>query len=748
MSGKASSSSQPSIGLSGSGALSHVYIQYPPLRCSIPESRGLHYDDGTKLLISSTSNQIFSWKTVPFNPLATSTSDSIPEGPILSIRFSLDTKLIAIQRSSSEIQFWIRETSEAFSHRCRSDSENILGFFWTDCPLCDFVVVKNSGLDLFAYDSVAKSLDLVEMRKLNVCWYVYTHESRLVLLASGMQCRTFTGFQLSSAGIVRLPKFDMAMAKPEANSKPVLAAEDVYIVTVYGRIYCLQVDRVAMLLHSYRFYRDAVVQQGSLPIYSSKIAVSVVDNVLLVHQIDAKVVILYDIFADSRAPISAPLPLQSRGFPRSFSSSSRSSGKDGECSEVNNKIDHEGIIYGDNWTFIVPDLICDVSNNFLWKIHLDLEAIAASSSETPSVLEFLQRRKVEAIKTKQLCLGIARTVILERRPVSMVSKAIDVLASSYSLSLKTGSYFKGIKTESTSSGVANTSVARSSTDVSTSRIDGTSIRHESTAGVDSEYPSRASTFSASESEENASSAPLRTDSRDLQLGGGKVDRVNLTGAQSSGPSDNPVFVNISEQQDSELTSPAISPDEMYKFVFAAVEEEMVGDPSYLVSIIIEFLRSTNMEKIKVHPNLYVLTIQLLARNERYAELESFVTNKILELSKEVALQLLESGRQNIQTRKLGLDMLRQLSLHHDYVSLLVQDGRYNEALRYARKYQVTTVRPALFLQAACSSNNSQHLAAVLRFFSDFIPDFRTTSDFTTYYGILNEMNTSVAATSF
>ncbi|KAH9674023.1 Mic1 domain-containing protein [Citrus sinensis] len=663
MSGKASSSSQPSIGLSGSGALSHVYIQYPPLRCSIPESRGLHYDDGTKLLISSTSNQIFSWKTVPFNPLATSTSDSIPEGPILSIRFSLDTKLIAIQRSSSEIQFWIRETSEAFSHRCRSDSENILGFFWTDCPLCDFVVVKNSGLDLFAYDSVAKSLDLVEMRKLNVCWYVYTHESRLVLLASGMQCRTFTGFQLSSAGIVRLPKFDMAMAKPEANSKPVLAAEDVYIVTVYGRIYCLQVDRVAMLLHSYRFYRDAVVQQGSLPIYSSKIAVSVVDNVLLVHQIDAK-------------------------------------------------------------------------------------AIAASSSETPSVLEFLQRRKLEAIKTKQLCLGIARTVILERRPVSMVSKAIDVLVSSYSLSLKTGSYFKGIKTESTSSGVANTSVARSSTDVSTSRIDGTSIRHESTAGVDSEYPSRASTFSASESEENASSAPLRTDSRDLQLGGGKVDRVNLTGAQSSGPSDNPVFVNISEQQDSELTSPAISPDEMYKFVFAAVEEEMVGDPSYLVSIIVEFLRSTNMEKIKVHPNLYVLTIQLLARNERYAELESFVTNKILELSKEVALQLLESGRQNIQTRKLGLDMLRQLSLHHDYVSLLVQDGRYNEALRYARKYQVTTVRPALFLQAACSSNNSQHLAAVLRFFSDFIPDFRTTSDFTTYYGILNEMNTSVAATSF
>jgi hypothetical protein len=32
-------------------------------------------------------------------------------------------------------------------------------------------------------------------------------------------------------------------------------------IVSYGRIYCLQIDRIAMLLHSYRFYRDAVVQQ-------------------------------------------------------------------------------------------------------------------------------------------------------------------------------------------------------------------------------------------------------------------------------------------------------------------------------------------------------------------------------------------------------------------------------------------------------------------------------------------------------
>lgn len=56
------------------------------------------------------------------------------------------------------------------------------------------------------------------------------------------------------------------------------------------------------------------------------------------------------------------------------------------------------------------------------------------------------------------------------------------------------------------------------------------------------------------------------------------------------------------------------------------------------------------------------------------------------------MQLLESGRQNPETRKLGLDMLRQLSLHHDYLVFLVQEGYYLEALRYVRKHKVNYSR--------------------------------------------------------
>jgi len=42
--------------------------------------------------------------------------------------------------------------------------------------------------------------------------------------------------------------------------------------------------------------------------------------------------------------------------------------------------------------------------------------------------------------------------------------------------------------------------------------------------------------------------------------------------------------------------------------------------------------SANLEKIRVLPNLYVLIIQLLVRNERYAELGLFVVNKVTNFS--------------------------------------------------------------------------------------------------------------------
>jgi hypothetical protein len=89
--------------------------------------------------------QILYWKIAPSIPSGPPNSDPVNEGPVLSVRYSLDHKVIGIQRSRHEIEFRNRETGVTCSKKCRADSETILGFFWTDCPTCE--KATTSGTD-------------------------------------------------------------------------------------------------------------------------------------------------------------------------------------------------------------------------------------------------------------------------------------------------------------------------------------------------------------------------------------------------------------------------------------------------------------------------------------------------------------------------------------------------------------------------------------------------------------------------
>lgn len=734
-------------GLSSPGALSHAYVQHPPLRCDIPDIKGLFYDDANKFLVAPTADRILYWKIAASTQSGPPNSDPINEGPILSVRFSLDQKAIGIQRSSHEVEFRNRETGEGCSKKCRADSETILGFFWTDCPTCDVIIIKTSGLDLLVYEPQSNALRLVESKKCSATWYLYTHESRLLLLASGMQCTLFTGYQFSAGGIVKLPKFEMVMSKSEANNKPVLAAADVHIVTVYGRIYCLQLDRVGMALNLYRFYRDAVVQQGTLPVYSSRIAVSAVDNIIMVHQIDAKVVILYDVFMDSYAPISAPLPLLVRGLASNSKQAAQPADQQSSA--------YGGTLYGEGWNFLIPDLICDAENGLLWKLHLDLEAIAASTSDAPSILEFLQRRKSDLSMVKTLSLAIVRTTILERRPITLVAKAMDIILDSYSRSMKMVGGAAGVRRTSEQNQQSSFQPVEDSRVVSqeppgtmigpvinTDSVSGVESRQsQSNSGVEHGIANLAAHVDRSSLNTSSDSDGITNTSRAVSQATSSSQISDATGKrpQVVGEDSQPLASGTSMQHGTHVASVAISPIEMVQSVFVLVEDEMMGDPAYLIAVIMEFLRSLSKAGLKAPPDLYVMMTALLACSNRYAEIALFVSNKILEPSRELAMQLIELGRQHSLTRKLGVDMLRERCLHHDYVAALLQDGYYLEALRYARKYKVITVQPSLFLEEAVAKNITPNLAAVLSFFAELTPSFKTTSDYSRYRHILSEM---------
>ncbi|XP_024378123.1 uncharacterized protein [Physcomitrium patens] len=743
---RASSSSGARLGMGAGGAKSHAYIQYPPLRCDIPGAAGVMYDDGNKLLLVPAPSKVYSWPTNQHPPAELPGVTDIKEGPILGVRYSLDGKILAIQRTNQEIEFVNKESCTGFKQQCRSGSDRIFGFFWTDCPACDIVFVTTSGLEMYTLYLSKNGLKLVEYKKTHVSWYVYTHESRLVLLASGMQCKTLSGYQFAAGGIVRLPKYDVTMTKQEYNRKPVLAPEDIRIATMYGRLYCVQVDRVALQLHMYRFYRDAVVPQGSLPIFSSHVAISVVDNVLLVHQTDSQVVLLYDILTDPRGPISAPLPLLLRGAPSPAASSSSNTGK-GSRRPLSTA---EATIYGKGWVFINPDLVLDHMHGLLWRVRLDLEAVAASSSNLPSLLSFLQRRRFDAPKAKELSLIVIKSMIIERRSLRLIASAMDVVTASYAQATRpsSGTGGSGYQPMNKSTAVSSGGITLSAGprgvflagSQSSSNPVGKAMSKSKIVEIeqDAETVSDAESIISSEIEEapltssqEQTSAP--SSSRVLSREGSKGITMESSTSNSSS-----LLASGLQGLRMGLPAPYISPDDVLQSVFLAIEEEMCTDSTFYVAAIVEYMRSTAKENVRVPPGLQALMVQLLGRDERYHELRQFVAGKLIDPSRTVALQLLDVGTNDRETRKLGMEMLRLLHAHCDYVKLLLQDGRLLEGLRYIRQNKVDTIPPALFLEAAANSNDIEKLASVFRFCLDFLPGFQQTPDFNLYSSRLNQ----------
>ncbi|TKY69791.1 C18orf8 isoform X3 [Spatholobus suberectus] len=152
-----------------------------------------------------------------------------------------------------------------------------------------------------------------------------------------------------------------------------------------------------------------------------------------------------------------------------------------------------------------------------------------------------------------LCLGITRTLILEHRPVPVVAKAVNVLVTSYSHSIKTGSYLKGLKPDKTSTSVVQNTGADASA-IETDVI-GKSILHESTKRVDSGSFNKASTVSSLDSEDESQSADPKHNSKDAQVEGKVNNAISLsTGAHGAYVMQSSLQ---SGQEESQLTSAAI-----------------------------------------------------------------------------------------------------------------------------------------------------------------------------------------------
>lgn len=395
------------------GVVSHVVPRGPAVLLDEPPppDATVTYDDGSRLLLIAAGSRLYAYS--PSDPEAGPRVAFVREGPVISARYSPDGRILGMQRSATEVEFVNTEDAAEFTqHVKRGSGERLLGFFFAaGVPGIDVVLVTSGGLELHALTPERNGLRLVEEKRRGpVLWYAYTHETRLVLLASGSQANRFAGFQFAPGGALKIPKVEMPLAQATSGGpKPVLSPRDVQLLAMYGGLYLAHVDRTAGQLRLYRFFRDALVKERSFTLYSPAVALSVVDNALLVHAVDSTVTVLLDVGASSTHPVASPLPL---GVPDAAT-------PDGAL------------------TFLSPDIVLDRSAGLVWQLQLDLKAIVESSSDRASLAGFLQRRRqpegarLRSGGPRALTLALVRSMLLDMEPLADLRQVFGVLARAY-----------------------------------------------------------------------------------------------------------------------------------------------------------------------------------------------------------------------------------------------------------------------------------------------------------------------------
>lgn len=334
----------------------------------------------------------------------------IHPGRSLGARFSLDGTLVALQRTDKEIEFVEQDDPSLLVWHKLKTLHSIVGFFWTKCNASNFVVVTTNGVELYRVRAKERQVDPREFKKHKVAWCIYSHEPRLLLLAKAKGAGRMYGYQFTAHECVKLPKFYV----DESTLEP--RKEDFTTLVLYSRIYCCHFDRTACKLSLYHLFRDTIVKEMDVPVYSAHVRASAVDNTLIVHAMQAKVPIVLDVYQGELQMVSTPLPI-------------------GVLLRGKRRNDFVMEVYGDGWEFLAPDLVLDRRAGLLWSLTLDLQGLAESTSEPAQLAAFLQRRderRYPAPGPRALTLRLVETMLVERAEVSALSAVFNVLAAACS----------------------------------------------------------------------------------------------------------------------------------------------------------------------------------------------------------------------------------------------------------------------------------------------------------------------------
>nr|CAD7589618.1 unnamed protein product [Timema genevievae] len=285
----------------------------------------------------------------------TSTSFRMEDkGPVISIKFSPDQQVLAIQRTKASVEFvnfhGDIDTVE-YSQNCKGKNTAILGFVWT--YINEVVFVTDHGVELYqSYSKLyycgqvipeKRTLKNIKSLSLGVNWFVFCPQSSLMLLSSGTLGNQMQPLHFKSGTINKLTKLESmsshgyrcdiigvipvdlpVIPKPP---KLCLLERDVTLAVLYGQ------PSIVVLRHQPRGVGSPgaeVVVYTILKMLTAKkshilrldmggrFAINVVDSLIVVHHQASKTSMLFDInmkgesdgFVTYHNPVTQPRPIK------------------------------------------------------------------------------------------------------------------------------------------------------------------------------------------------------------------------------------------------------------------------------------------------------------------------------------------------------------------------------------------------------------------------------------------------------
>lgn len=129
------------------------------------------------------------------------------QGSVISIKFSLDQKILAVQRSTTSVEFMNfngNTIDSAYSQSCKKNA-SIIGFVWSQSNEVAFVT--DHGVELYIVIPEKKTVKHLKSMSTTVQWFLWCSVNNMALLASQHGSHLLPVI-IKSSSISKLPKLE------------------------------------------------------------------------------------------------------------------------------------------------------------------------------------------------------------------------------------------------------------------------------------------------------------------------------------------------------------------------------------------------------------------------------------------------------------------------------------------------------------------------------------------------------------